>query len=97
MLASKSKAPVYEYFYHHEGSSSLTNFQLWSPWRILARMAGRFLGLDSLFQDPLGVAHFDEVMMIFEPKALPYSTVYGQGDEDTSNSMLDLVRKEIMC
>ncbi len=90
MLASKSKAPVYEYFYHHEGSSSLVDFQLWSPWKILARMAGRYIGLN-LFQDPLGVSHFDEVMMIFEGKGLPYSTIFGQEDEDTSNNMLDLV------
>ncbi len=38
MLAAKSKAPVYEYFFHHSGSTSIIDFQLGPTWRVMAKV-----------------------------------------------------------
>ena len=38
MISEKSKAPVYEYLFDHEGSMSLIDFQTYPSWKLTAKV-----------------------------------------------------------
>ena len=93
LLAEHSRAPVYEYLYSHEGSTSLTDLFLLPNWKLGIKAAGRLVGLDmfSAGEHKLGgVCHGDELFLLFRPHLLPYDAVHTDADEEASANLVEL-------
>ena len=88
-MALKTKQPIYIYEYTHPSSFSLLDLFFAGIPKLIARMAGRYLGLD-LFKQSLGVAHGDELMVMWNAKMLPIETRYTDEDKMAGDNLLKL-------
>ena len=88
-MALKTNNPIYVYEYTHPSSFGLLDILFSGLPKLVARMAGRYLGLD-LFKQSLGVAHGDELMVMWKSKMLPIDTRYTDNDKMAGNNLLKL-------
>ncbi len=89
LLAKHSNSPVYEYLYEHQGSTSLMDFTLMPRLKVLGKIVGRLFGQD-WFYEPVGVAHCDELMLLFEWHLLPFDSVFSESDKTVSAQLVNL-------
>ena len=90
-LAAASSRPVYEYRYGHAASFTLTDVVgggLLVPLKITAKLFGRALGID-VFPNTRFANHGDEVFLMWT-SAIPYDTVYTEGDRTVSAAMIGM-------
>ena len=82
--------PVYEYRYHHVGSSTITDFfdASWlGPVKLVLRILGRYAGLD-LFANGEWCNHGDELFVMWKPMGM--ETAYTDADKKVGADMVEM-------
>ena len=85
-----SPHPVYEYRYHHVGSSTITDFfdASWlGPVKLILRLLGRYAGLD-LFANSEWCNHGDELFVMWKPYGM--ETAYTDADKKVGADMVEM-------
>jgi hypothetical protein len=90
MLDDPSSAPVYQYMYTHRGTFTTVDPFLLSENLYMVKLAISYLTGHNIWDRDLGVAHADQLLVLFRPHFLPVASLFTKEEELVSKRLIEM-------